>query len=267
MTRDDVQAWVEGTRPTDWYGKCAGLTDRVVAAFTGADRQWYDSATDARAASGGLNPDPTACPPGGIHFWSYYGTAWDGSYGNWGHVTIDIDGGGTATLSATGAAHEYWGVHAGLISVAAQTARAGMRYLGWARTYGAAKPLNFEASSGGDAAPFTPREWDDMASKEDIAAVVREAIGIPTVRIVTELNGTTQQLVGPLRKIHLEQGHFDLLVRYRDGQPLLEPEMSMVSALLSMVTSDYTDDKLTQIQAQISDLTKQISDGGPQATS
>jgi len=164
----DIRTWVEGTRPADWYGKCAGLTDRVVAAFTGAGRQWYDSATDARKASGALNPDPSTCPPGGIHFWSYYGTAWDGSRGDWGHVTIDIRRGGTATLSATGYAFEEWGVRAGLISVESQSARAGMRYLGWARTYGAAAPLTItnESTASGDARPF---EEDDMYTDADRA--------------------------------------------------------------------------------------------------
>lgn len=115
--------------------------------------------------------------------------------------------------------------------------------------------LTAEAPAAGGATPYTPKGWDEMASKEEIQAAVRDeirlAVGIPTVRIVTELNGSTQQLVGPLRKITLQQSHFDLLVRYRDGAPLLEPEMGMVSALLSMVTYDYTDDKLAEIRAQI----------------
>ena len=140
-TAQAIRDWVESTRPTDWYGMCAGLTDRVVAAFTDGSRQWYDSATDARNASGWLNPDASACPPGGIHYWSYYGTAWDGSQGDWGHVTIDIHGGGGSTLSATGFAYENWGVRAGLISVESQSSRAGMKYLGWAPTYGNASPL------------------------------------------------------------------------------------------------------------------------------
>ena len=126
-TASEIRAWVESTRPRDWYGMCAGLTDRVVAAFTGGARQWYDSATDARDASGPLNGDASKCPAGGIHYWSYTGTAWDGSRGDWGHVTIDIYGGGGSTLSATGHAYEPWGVNAGLISVASQSRRAGMR--------------------------------------------------------------------------------------------------------------------------------------------
>lgn len=166
MLASDIQAWVEATRPTDWYGKCAGLTDRVVAAFTGGPRQWYDSATDARHASGALNPDASACPAGGIHFWSYYGRAWDGSVGNWGHVTIDITGGGSDTLSATHYAHESWGVNAGLISVTGQSARPGMTYLGWARTYGDAAPLSIGAAPAGSGSrPFiidTPKEETDM---------------------------------------------------------------------------------------------------------
>lgn len=166
-TETAIRAWVEATRPTDWYGKCAGLTDRVVAVFTGGGRQWYDSATDARLASGPLNPDPALCPPGGIHYWDYYGSAYDGSYGNWGHVTVDIRGGGTDTLSATGFAHEDWGVHAGLISVHRQSSR-GMTYLGWATTYGNAAPLTITT------------EGDDVLNHDDktyIREVAREEIG------------------------------------------------------------------------------------------
>lgn len=173
----EIRAWVESTRPHDWYGQCAGLTDRVVAEFTGGPRQWYDSATDARKASGPLNPDASACPPGGIHYWSYYGKAWDGSVGDWGHVTIDIYGGGSSTLSATGHAYEYWGVNAGLISVDSQSQRAGMRYLGWSRTYGAAAPLIITTGSvaGGGATPFNPEE-DEMASKQEIKDALSEVL-------------------------------------------------------------------------------------------
>lgn len=195
-TAAEIQGWVEGTRPTDWYGKCAGLTERVVAVFTRGGRLWYDSATEAREASGWLNPDPGACPPGGIHYWSYYGKAWDGSYGNWGHVTIDMYGGGWATLSATGHAFEDWGVHAGLISVESQSARAGMRYLGWASTYGDAAPLIITnlSTAGGDARPFeeedmTPDQSADLKTVADFVrkfeAVVKPFDGVPGVDLST----------------------------------------------------------------------------------
>lgn len=181
-TIEDIRAWVDATRPDDWYGKCAGLTDRVVSAFTGGDRQWYDSATDARLASGPLNPDATACPAGGIHYWAYYGTAWDGSKGNWGHVVIDIRGGGTDCLSATGYAHEAWGVNAGLISVREQSARPGMTYLGWAPTYGAAHRLEIEneAPAGGSAKPFTSTTTGDA----DMRAV--KLAGVPNSGIIIQ---------------------------------------------------------------------------------
>lgn len=168
-TEADIKQWVGRATPpradTGWYGMCAGLTDRVIAQFTGGSRQWYDSATDARRASGALNPDATAAPAGAIHYWSYYGNSWDGTVGDWGHVTIDIRGGGTATLSATKGAFDYWGLNAGLISVAAQTGRAGMKYLGWARTYGAAAPLTLEMPAGENHVPgATPaKEEDDMS--------------------------------------------------------------------------------------------------------
>lgn len=150
-----------------WYGMCAGLTDRVVAFGTGGSRKWYDSATDARNHSAIVSRDPSKAPPGAIHFWEYWGTAWDGSYGNWGHVAIDIYGGGTDVLSATGYAHEYWALNAGLITVAAQTAR-GMTYLGWSRTYGAADILTItqDTPAGDGSHPF---EEDDMFTDEDRA--------------------------------------------------------------------------------------------------
>lgn len=162
MTREEIKAWVEATRPKDWYGLCAGLTDRVVARFTGGSRQWYNSAHDAYLASRIESTDPGACPQGGIHFWYYYGTDSRGIKSRWDHVTIDLDGGGTATLSATGAAFEYWGVHAGLISVAAQSARAGMRYLGWSRTYGKAAPLTINDPAAPTPPTITPPQEDDM---------------------------------------------------------------------------------------------------------
>ena len=59
-TSEEIHGWVANATPpkrdTGWYGYCAGLTDRVVAQFTGGSRRYYDSATDARKASGPLNP-------------------------------------------------------------------------------------------------------------------------------------------------------------------------------------------------------------------
>ena len=159
--KGDIREYVADATPAlprGWYGMCAGLTDRVVARFTGGDRQWFNSATDARRMSGALDPDASACPPGGIHFWSYVGTAWDGSRGDWGHTGPEIIGGGRGLLSATGYAYEPWALNAGLITVEAQSARPGMEYLGWAPTYGRARPLiiSTESTAGGGTAPFNP---------------------------------------------------------------------------------------------------------------
>lgn len=209
-TAGEIREWVESTRPRDWYGMCAGLTDRVVATFTRGARQWYDSATDARNASGPLNGDASKCPAGGIHYWSYYGPAWDGSRGDWGHVTIDIYGGGSSTLSATGHAYEYWGVNAGLISVASQSQRAGMRYLGWSRTYGAAAPLTITngSAAGGGATPFheeddmTPEQAADLeAARADardaktLANEIREILYGAGLWEIRHLVGTTNQAI------------------------------------------------------------------------
>lgn len=179
-TEADIRAFVTATRPVDWYGRCAGLTDRVVAAFTAAPRRYYDSAEVARRASGVLNPDPTACPAGGIHFWYYRGTDSRGVVAEWGHVTIDIRGGGTATLSATGAASEVWGLHAGLISVPAQSARAGMRYAGWSQRFGTAPALTIASpATVGPTTPITPE--DDMFEDKDRALLedIRNKLSFP----------------------------------------------------------------------------------------
>ena len=161
VTPDVVEAFVRATKPPggDWYGKCAGLTYRTMNGCGGYTPDIYGSAwlayLAARAAGRVESLDWRKAPPGAVHYWDYVDP-----YGNrYGHVTLDIYGAGTDTLSATHHAHEYWNVSAGLISVPAQTAR-GMKYLGWARTYGARNILRIHVPStgGGGDEPLDPIE-------------------------------------------------------------------------------------------------------------
>ncbi|MGZ0067846.1 hypothetical protein [Microbacterium arborescens] len=143
----EIREFVDSTRPKDWYGQCAGLTYRTIKECEGYAPDIYGSAFAAYRATEIESRDPLAAPPGAIHYWDYYGTDDRGRVARWGHVAIDIYGGGHHVLSATGYAHEWWGKRAGLITVAAQTAR-GMPYLGWSRFYGARNRIEI-----GDARP------------------------------------------------------------------------------------------------------------------
>lgn len=147
-TPEEVEAFVRRTRPPwnvarqayDWYGMCAGLTYRTISECGGyVPDDPYGSAwlayLAAREAGRIESRDFRAAPPGAIHYFDYVGMASNGQRARWGHVVIDILGGGTDCLSATGHAHEVWAKSAGLISIPAQAAR-GMEYVGWARTYG-----------------------------------------------------------------------------------------------------------------------------------
>lgn len=140
-TEAEVKAWVQGTRPYDWYNQCAGLTMSICRHFgngpaLGAGGA-YATATAAYNATKIVSKDSTKAPRGAIHYWSYT-TEINGVRRNYGHVTVDIRGGGVATLSATSKASPEWGNNAGLISVATQTRAIGNngRYLGWSLTYG-----------------------------------------------------------------------------------------------------------------------------------
>lgn len=134
-TPHEIRVFVGSTRPKNWYGQCAGLTYRTINDCGGYAPDIYGSAFAAYIATAIESSNPRNAPPGAIHYWDYTGTDDRGRVARWGHVAIDIYGGGHQVLSATGYAHEWWGEKAGLITVEAQTAR-GMPYLGWSRNYG-----------------------------------------------------------------------------------------------------------------------------------
>lgn len=157
-TPAQIRRWLSSTS-RDWYGACAGLAYNIIAHNGGQTYRSYGSATEAYEDTVIESMDPAAAPPGAQHYWSYYGRDWRRIYGNWGHVATDIYGGGHSILSATRLAREFWGVHAGIISVTAQTV-AGMKYLGWSRTYGRRNRITIElpSPSGGGSTPVTPTD-------------------------------------------------------------------------------------------------------------
>lgn len=140
-TEAEIKAWVAGTKPYDWYNQCAGLVMSICRHFGNAPAVGaggaYATATLAYEAATIESKDPKKAPAGAIHYWSYTTTI-NGVRKNYGHVVVDIRGAGSHTLSATKRASPMWGVNAGLISVADQTAAIGSagRYLGWSRFYG-----------------------------------------------------------------------------------------------------------------------------------
>lgn len=156
----DVKKWVGGTKPYNWLNQCAGLTMSICRHFGYAPALGkggaYATATAAYQAAKIESTNPAKAPIGAIHYWSYTATI-NSIRRNYGHVVVDIRGKGTHTLSATRNAAPMWGVNAGLISVARQTALIGGngRYLGWSRYYGdryfVSPP---EAPAGGDSKPL-----------------------------------------------------------------------------------------------------------------
>lgn len=176
---EQIKKWAHKTAPRDWYGACAGLTYNTIVQ-NGGTSDAYGSATAAFNATRIEGHRAQDAPAGAIHYWSYFGTDWRGIRGDWGHVAVDIFGGGHSILSATRRYREQWAIGAGLISVAAQTVP-GMTYLGWSMTYGRRGRISIAVPSGGGSTPFPPtptkpKEWDEMASPEEIDAIVFAAV-------------------------------------------------------------------------------------------
>lgn len=176
-TPDEIEAFIRNTRPPwntarqryDWYGMCAGLTYRTIRECGGyVPSGPYGSAWLAYLDTRIESRDHRTAPPGAVHYWDYVGVASNGQRARWGHVSLDILGRGTDTLSATGYAHEFWNTSAGLISVPAQTAR-GMTYMGWSRTYGAHIRINIElpAPAVEEPKPLPPVPVPEIPEKED----------------------------------------------------------------------------------------------------
>lgn len=104
-----------------WSGWCAALMVR----FGGFSRA-APSAISAYHASTIVGHDPAAAPVGAFHFWDI---------GAYGHVGVDLLGGGGTVFMASSHLHESWGTAIGVNSVSAYDGATGARYLGWSMDY------------------------------------------------------------------------------------------------------------------------------------
>ncbi|MDT3331396.1 hypothetical protein Q9S78_12025 [Microbacterium sp. KSW-18] len=125
----------------NWYGMCAGLTHTVCRHFgfvTKADTAYPSAkaAYQAAKAAGTIrSTDPKKAPRGAIHYWAYWGKNSRGEMGDWGHVGVDMTGGGRDILNATSKPNDRYGRNAGTSTFAEIDGRVGT-YLGWGMTYG-----------------------------------------------------------------------------------------------------------------------------------
>lgn len=158
MIPAELKDWFRRVHPGwNWDNRCAGAAYQVCVA-TGRAVRTYDPATAARLASVIESTDPTKAPPGAFHFWDYWATI-KGVYQNYGHVGVEMTGGGWALMSNPEAAEADWGTSLGVTNVAAWTARRKgiVTYLGWSHTYGAnTATITTNAPAGGGSTPFVP---------------------------------------------------------------------------------------------------------------
>lgn len=211
-TPQEIRKFVNSTRPKNWYGQCAGLTYRTIKECGGHSPDApYPSARAAYLATKIASTDYRTAPPGAIHYWDYTGTDDRGNIARWGHVAIDIYGGGHHVLSATGYAHEYWGEKAGLITVPNQSAR-GMPYLGWSYTYGRSNRLSITIpdQAAGQPTP-TPTPAAPTKSEEDAMTTL--------IRITSGPNKGVSYTLVPFRgiKAHANVMGARLALRARNG--------------------------------------------------
>lgn len=151
MTKSGTPAQVKAKFRTwgsyDWYGQCAGLTHTVCRHFgfvTAADTPYPSAkaAYQAAKAAGKIqSTNPERAPRGAIHYWAYWGKNSRGEMGDWGHVGVDMTGGGRDILNATSKPNDRYGVNAGTSTFSEIDGRVGA-YLGWGMTYGSVYSAN-----------------------------------------------------------------------------------------------------------------------------
>lgn len=128
--RAELKAWLNnpasgsGVYGRDWTNLCQALMWRVIDAFgSPVNPTSYSSAQVAANNSSPLNGNLAAAPAGAFHYWRL---------GTPGHVGLDMEGGGTNVLMATGrAVGTDWGHHVREASVVDYNATGGVVYLGW----------------------------------------------------------------------------------------------------------------------------------------
>lgn len=176
-TPSQVKAKFKTWGDFNWYGMCAGLTHTVCRHFgyvTKADTAYPSAkaAYQAAKAAGTIrSTDPKKAPRGAIHYWAYWGKNSRGEMGDWGHVGVDMTGGGRDILNATSKPNDRYGVNAGTSTFAEIDSRVGT-YLGWGTTYGRDYTANIldpnppKPATGGKPKPATPatpiQEEDEM---------------------------------------------------------------------------------------------------------
>ncbi len=127
-----------------WNGWCASLVWRFGQCPSSSVRP---SAIEAYQHSRIISTNASQAPTGAIHYWSI---------GQFGHVGVDLNGGGRDVFMASYKLRQSWGDAIGVNSVGGYGSASGARYLGWAMDYsgcriaGGGQP----ATSGGSTGPI-----------------------------------------------------------------------------------------------------------------
>lgn len=178
-----IRAWVKSTEPHDWYGQCAGLTMSICRHFGELNGGPYASAYAAYLASTIVSTDSRKAPAGAIHFWDGMFRGSQGGYGRYGHVAVDLTGGGAFLLSASRNGFQAWGVGAAIITEREQSRLIAKnpqgRYLGWSLTYGRHRVTAFTAPApaGGNGKPVevpaeVPTETIEQEESDDMFRII-----------------------------------------------------------------------------------------------
>lgn len=126
--RRDGASWNQWCGSLVWrFGQCPASSARP-------------SAIDAYRHSNIVSTDASKALTGAIHYWDI---------GQYGHVGVDLNGGGQQVFMATYKLQQSWGDAIGINSVSGYKAASGARYLGWSMDYsgcriagGGQQPLN-----------------------------------------------------------------------------------------------------------------------------
>jgi hypothetical protein len=134
-----------------WNQWCGSLVWRFGALPESAVRP---SAIAAYRDSTIVSTDPARALIGAFHFWDI---------GTYGHVGVDLNGGGAAVFMASLNLSESWGDAIGINSVSGYGARTGARYLGWSMDYAGGRIAGGGgAPVGGGTVPRTTTEQNGI---------------------------------------------------------------------------------------------------------
>ncbi len=181
---DDARSYAAANPTRDggsWSGWCAALMVR----FGGYSR-YAPSAISAYGMSSIVGHDPSAAPVGAYHWWDI---------GRYGHVGIDLLGGGTTVFMASSHLADSWGTAIGVNSVPGYNAASGARYLGWSTDY-----IGQHQPGGGGAACTTPTlpEGCPVPSSNTATSGSPDAWFWMRLQMYAALNGYTGPIDGVL---------------------------------------------------------------------